>query len=53
MKKDDGKDSQIRQVIISSLNESVSLLSGFPGEDIEYLSSKALEIMRKTRGEKQ
>ena len=39
-----------RQVLINSLNESVSLISTDPTEDTEYLCRKALSLMKKIKG---
>lgn len=39
----------IRQINISSLNESVNILSSHDSESMDYLTDKALELLHKIK----
>lgn len=50
-KKNNGEN--IRQINISSLNESVNLLSSYEEEDMKYLTDLAVDLLSKIKnGEK-
>lgn len=42
-------DDRIRQVSLNSLNESVSLISNYPGENMEYLTNLGLSLLKKIK----
>ena len=42
-------NNDIRQVNISSLNESVNLLSSYPDESMNYLTDKAISLLDRIR----
>ena len=46
-----GSEPKIRQVVLVSLNESVTLLSYYEDESIDYLVKKALRTMQRIKGE--
>jgi len=43
----------IRQVILTGMNESVSVLSGYDKEDMDYLSEKAMMLFTKIKSKKE
>jgi len=45
-------NGNIRQISISSLNQSVIVLSSFEKEDIIFLSKKALMLFKKIKSDK-
>jgi hypothetical protein len=49
MTKEKEKEQTIRQVVLTGMNESVSILSGYESEDLNFLSMKALELYKKIK----
>ena len=51
---DDGTNvAGFRQVMIGGLNESITLISNFEGEDMRYLSDRALKMYNKVKSPKE
>lgn len=46
-KKEENDELRVRQIILVSLNESVTLVSSYSEESMNFLTEKALELMDK------